>query len=60
MNWFRRRKQLPIPKFKVQTPPDARLPPEPEPMEVNEVLDPSDSLVMRFKDLIKKRLKPPE
>lgn len=52
---FRRKpKSVPIPPYRA---PDAQIEPPPAPMEVTEVLDPSQSLVMRFQELIKKRLK---
>ena len=55
MSWFRRKpKPLPIPQY-VEHP--IQLESKPEPMIVEETIDPSESLVMRVKDLIKKRLK---
>lgn len=57
MTWFRRKRRLPIPTFKVAPPVDPKPEPKPEPIEVVEVRDPTDSMVMRIKDLIKLRFK---
>lgn len=54
---FRRKpKPLPIPKFR---PPaeEPKVEPAPEPIEVHELLDPSQTVIDRFKDLLKRKLK---
>lgn len=55
---FRPKPKLPIPKFRVATPPDARPEPKPQPLTVDEeVIDPTQTRIDRFKELLKKRLK---
>lgn len=54
MSWFRKRPPPPaIPRFEAEP----KLEPRVEPMEVIEVRDPTDSMVLRIKDLIKIRFK---
>lgn len=51
---FRRKPKVErIPEFR----PEPQVEPKPEPIEVIEVRDPTDSMVMRIKDLINVRLK---